>query len=246
MKSDFKMAKNQSNAAEDLQTEILLKEADEALRQEKLEALWKEWGQTIIGMALMIIFGTMLGVGWKTWRHGVYEARTQALVVAEDHSMEWIVSPDHGDLGGVHEGVAHLLAAGRIIEGANENALPMEMRSIIADSTATATKAGLPREWDLMAEWANLRMQADTVTDEGERKIAIADEMMHIATRRKNPYAPMMMVEAAAIYGENGQTQKALDVLAQAKGHELAIQTPAVMEEIQKLMHLYALDKVGE
>ena len=71
------MAKNNTPTEDDLQAEMLLKEADEALHQEKMEALWKEWGQTIVGIALMIVFGTMLGVGWKNWRHNVHSTQTQ-------------------------------------------------------------------------------------------------------------------------------------------------------------------------
>ena len=74
------MAKNKTSPEFDIETDLLLKEADEALRQEKMEAMWKQWGQTIIGVALMVIFGTMLGVGWKNWRTSVYESRTQLIL----------------------------------------------------------------------------------------------------------------------------------------------------------------------
>lgn len=239
------MAKNQPNAAEDLQTEILLKEADDALRQEKLEVMWKEWGQTIIGVALMIIFGTMLGVGWKNWRHNVYEARTQALLIAENRGIAGLVMAADGDLAGAHRGVAYLLAAGNMLGSIEGDVVPAEIRPVIVDSAAVAADAGLPREWDMLAEWTRLRTQADDAT-EAAKKMIIAEEMMAIAARRKNPYAPMMMVEAAAIYGENGYPQKALESLDRAAKHDFSRNTPAVMDEIQKLMHLYALDKVGE
>ncbi len=52
---------------DDAATELLIKEVDEDLRQEKLETLWKTYGNLIIGASVALVLGVAGFQGWKAW-----------------------------------------------------------------------------------------------------------------------------------------------------------------------------------
>lgn len=232
------MADKKETPQDDLQTQILLKEADEALRQERMEHIWKEWGQTIIGIALMVVFGTMLGVGWKSWRASVHAAQTAALIEARENGIIDLAAAKD-DLSGDYAGMAALMAAGDIAV-----ASPMQNQAaaaLIHDHMMRAEQAGLPRRYDILAEWGALRTRADALPDADRQSVAAA--MEDLAGRRGNPYAPVIMIEAASLYGENGNPAQALTVLEKAAGHALTRDNPDLITMIDNLTHLYTLDK---
>lgn len=230
------MAKNKTLPETDMATELLLKEADEALRQEKMEAMWKEWGQTIVGVALMVIFGTMLGVGWKNWRNSVHESSTQALIMTQAESSPMAIE-EANDLSGAHKGIADLLTASALVT----NDMDVDTQNSILMMMQDAEDTGLPAKWDVIATWTKLRIEANTAQT-ADKKIAAADGMIKAAESDNNPYAPLMLAEAAGLYGENGNPQRALEVLAQAKDMPTAAKTPAMANLITKLTHLYTTD----
>lgn len=211
------MAKKQKTPDEDMAAELLLKDADEALRQDQMKALWDEWGSTIIGVALMIIFGTMVGVGWKNWRYNVHTSQTTALIQNNPEALS-----------DSYKGISNLITAGQIAS-ANTPA-------ILYNMTNNAANAGLPREWDILAEWGALRAQADLPDTD---KIDIAQTMETLSKKRKNPYAPAMMMEAAILYGNDGQNDKAITLLNDAQNHPLTSQNITLQNEIETLLTLY-------
>ena len=220
------MAKEKTTPETDMATELLLKEADEALRQEKLEALWQEWGKTIIGVALMLVFGTMLGVGWKNWRTGVHEASTLALVTTQPEGLT-----------DTHKGIADLLAANDLITEDMDEGTKNTLRLLMED----IEDSGLPTEWSVIATWVKFRIEAETATETAQ-KYAIADAIAKASRRDDNPYAPLMLAEAASLYGENGDAQRALDLLREAQEMPITAQAQAVAEILSKLIHLYTTD----
>lgn len=65
-----------------------VKEVDDELKQEKLEAFWKKYGVSIIGAAVAVVVGTG---GWTYWSHQKREAQetnshlySEALAALED------------------------------------------------------------------------------------------------------------------------------------------------------------------
>ena len=223
---------------DDLQTTLLLKEADEALRQERMEALWKEWGSTIIGVAFMIIFGTMIGVGWQSWRASVHQDQTALVLNSQNR-----VSPTESDaeLSGSFAGLSALLRAGSVAEmGGGED---INTAKRIHNYMADAQKADMPDPYNYMAEWGVLRTRG-VVEDAPETKIETADAMVDLADADDNPYKPLILVEAATLYGENGQADRAIEILEQARTVKGVETLQPLNTLIDKLIRLYETDVI--
>ncbi|HBR69002.1 MAG TPA: hypothetical protein DEA55_06475, partial [Rhodospirillaceae bacterium] len=62
----------------------ILEEADEALKQEKLEKLWQQHGGSIIAVMVAIIVATGANAGWKSWNQSVNGKQTDALLAAAE------------------------------------------------------------------------------------------------------------------------------------------------------------------
>ena len=219
------MAKNKDKDTtpkpeDDMAAELLLKDADEALRQERLNALWKEWGSTIIGVGLMLIFGTMIGVGWQSWRTSVHTSQTSLLLEAEGGDAKSVEG-----LYGSHAGLYYMMQAAKV----NNPTAAAEYMGMAAEET-------LPREWDILAEWGKLRALADI---ESNDKNALADDMMTLAKKRQNPFAPAMMVEASMLKYMAGDVAAAKSILEQAKSYDVVSQIPALANRITSLDNLY-------
>lgn len=229
------MADKKDTPQSDLQTQILLKEADEALRQEKLQELWKEWGPTIVGVALMVIFGTMLGVGWKSWRASVHAHQTAALIATQEQGLP----AENAELSGDYAGMAALIYAGDFASVADA-AGNQVAAALIHQKMVEADAAGLPKRYDILAEWGKLRTEIDA--DPSADKQVIAENMEKLAGKRGNLYAPMIYAEAAMIYGMINQNDKALAVLDKAAVEAAKQDNGQIAELINSLKTLYASD----
>lgn len=221
------MAKNKDNSIpDDMDAQLLLKEADEALHNDKMHALWAEWGSTIIGMALMVIFGTMIGVGWQNWRASVHASQTSALISAQSNA-----SVKNDDLDGSYKGIAALMNAGKIATVTQTDTAPLMIGLM-----QQAADAGLPKEWDILAQWGELRAQADL---EEDKQSAIADKMEKLANKRNNPYAPLLLMESAILKVNSGDKDKAIALLTQAQDHELTQNNSPLQTQINNFLNLY-------
>ncbi|PCI00591.1 MAG: hypothetical protein COB76_03220 [Alphaproteobacteria bacterium] len=230
------MADKPSSPQEDTEAELLLKEASDALQQERLDNLWKEWGSTIIGVALMLVFGTMMGVGWKNWRADVNTDQTTTLIESQDKGTVGLDIAKENGISGSHKGLMNIITAADLITNADTNT-----QKIISNMMSDAEDAGLPDQYEAIASWTKLRVQSD-IEEALEEKIKIADEMIELAGEKNNPYAPAILVEAATLYGENGNKEKALEILKAAQFHEITDKNTALSGLIKKLIHLYTLE----
>jgi len=224
------MAKNKDKTPaapeEDMAAELLLKESEDALNQENMQRLWNEWGSTIIGCALMVIFGTMIGVGWQNWRASVQSTQTSALIQSQQTAND-------DDLSGSYKGISNLMQAGRIEK--SDVTIP-----IIYKLMEEAADSGLPTEWDILAEWAQYRVAADANPD---NQIKAAEDLEKLSGKNGNPYAPAIMMESAILYGENGQNDKAISLLNQAQSNELTKYSPDLQTQLSSFLSLYQMDK---
>lgn len=208
------MAKTKQNPTQpnerDIAADLLLKEADDALRQDKMNAMWDEWGSTIIGVALMIILGTIIGVGWQKWQTARQIANTTSLIEFQNNPNST------SELSGSYQGIANMLSV--IGMASEEEKNSTEITRLMEEAANT----NLPKEWKILAEWGSLRSRADaTVTGDIEEvraiNTALAEDMVQLANRSNNPYKPAILMEAGILYGENGQPQMAVTLLNQAK-----------------------------
>jgi hypothetical protein len=231
--------KNKSTPEEDMAAELLLKEADDTLRQEELQKLWEEWGATIIGVALMVVFGTMIGVGWKSWRTSVYESQTQALITMQQKGPASLAM--QGDeLSVSYDAIAKMIAAGQL---ANTDGAPSQVTSsTIHNLMVDASDGGLPQYYDIMAEWAKLRTRFDATKNDGRHETV--EEMLDMADNRNNPFSVIMAVEGAMMYASMESYDKALDVLDDLDDESLDT-VPSLKSEVDSYRQIYQakLDK---
>lgn len=59
-----------------------IREVDEAVRQDRWLAVWKEYNTYIIGAVLAVVIGTTAGVGWRSYQESQLAANAKALADA--------------------------------------------------------------------------------------------------------------------------------------------------------------------
>jgi len=226
--------KPSSSPEEDMAAELLLKDVDDAMRQDQLQAFWDEWGSTIIGMALMIVFGTMIGVGWQNWRLSVHEHQTTTLIQSQ-------VNPvlAETELNDYYGGIAKMIIAGSIISGERSPALSGALADLLSDSA----DAGLPKEWDILAKWGKLRTLADSGSDVDPKDYA--DQMVSLADKNNSPFNSIILTEAAVIKGENGDKENALSLLRKAKKNISNESDAAISDYIDSFINLYEIENAS-
>jgi hypothetical protein len=70
-----------------------IREVDEAVRQDRWMAIWKQYNAYIIGAALAVVVGTAAGTGWQSYQASQRAANSKALadataLLAEDRATE--------------------------------------------------------------------------------------------------------------------------------------------------------------
>jgi hypothetical protein len=61
-----------------------IREVDEAVRQDRWLAVWKQYNAYIVGAALAVVIGTAAGVGWQTYEASQRAKNAQAFAQAVD------------------------------------------------------------------------------------------------------------------------------------------------------------------
>lgn len=207
-------------------SEILLRDAEEALAQERLREFWNAWGSTIIGMALMLVIGTGAGVAWREWRQAHNEASTAKLLnVIENDQLKMTDDLARG-MTGEHAAIAWLSRA------------PSAKTEELAAIYAKAAESGKGDLWGWLARWNELRLRMDKPDEDAGKLIT---EYEKLASEEKGKaVSALAYADAAVIAGERQKDAKAaLDYLAQAEKVTLRSTPMAVV--IADLKHLYEI-----
>lgn len=70
----------------------LFVEVDEAMKQERLEKLWQQYGGFVIGFLFMIILGTAANAGYGSWKTSKNQAQTASFLKATDDNDQTALS----------------------------------------------------------------------------------------------------------------------------------------------------------
>jgi predicted negative regulator of RcsB-dependent stress response len=210
---------------DDMAAQLLLKEVEDDMQQERMRALWNEWGSTIIGAALMVIFGTMIGVGWQGWRTSVSESQTEILIQSK-MDME---SDNIDELSGDYKGISALLTAASV---AANDGTDLIVNGLMND----AIEADMPRLWDSLAKFNALRSKA---TGQDADINMIADDMVALANSRNNPFAPVILMEAGVLKAQDNQYGEAVALLEQANAAINEETSFALKQSIEGFITLY-------
>lgn len=225
------MALSQDDAQ--ARSELLLRDAEEALQQERLHEFWRAWGGTIIGMAIMLVIGTGAGVAWREWREARDARSTEQLVKITDNPAIPMDDAAAKKMKDEHAAIGWLVKAGTVTDASTPDA-----RKQLQADYAAAAKDGGNSSWGYLARWNELRMKMDDDKQDPEKLISqfekLGDDM------GKSSLAALPYTDAAVVTGERLKDPKrALEFLDKAE--EAAGAATQMQVHIADLRHLYEI-----
>ncbi|MCB1555988.1 MAG: hypothetical protein KDJ15_01610 [Alphaproteobacteria bacterium] len=207
----------------------LIHEVEESLKQERLAALWKEYGPYIIAGCVLAVLMTAAVTGWRSWNARVNQAQTAMIVAATDsEDVPAALGVVVGELRPGQRGIARLTAAGILAqEGKTEDA-----RTAYEDA---AVDKGLPAVWRDLATVMAVRLAPAEASP-----VALLARLSPIMDDRDNPWRGHAALEAAVI-----AMHKMHDPAA-ARGYLAAVTEaeglpPSLTGRAAALDHLYSL-----
>lgn len=166
----------------------LLAEVDEAIKRERLENIWKKYGNFVLFAILALIIGTGVYSGYSGWKSSKDKEQTDTLIQAEtlNDPAKLVESTDKLDPG---------LAAIAKIRAASAYITRNEPQSAAPLYAAVAGDAKAPKEFRDLAAFMQAQMDA-----KGNPDIALAAFETQAADI-KNPYRFHAHFESALILG---------------------------------------------
>lgn len=172
-------------------------EVEEALRQERLQKFWTNYGVWLIGGIALLILGTAAWSGWRAWTQHVNAAQTEILTQARD-SADPVkeLSAITDELQPSLQAIAlHLAANEKLAEGAAQDALDLFMQ-IAAINGAPHDLRDLAILEQSRLEWSLPR------TEEQDFNI---QPLLKLAETPSSPWYPAARLLAAEITAHQDQ-----------------------------------------
>ncbi len=211
----------------------LIQDVENAMRQERTEQMWREYGPYILGGALLAVILTAGISGYRAWDDSVNRGNTGQLLQAMESKDE--VAALRAAEGGLRPGqkmLARFTVAGALLkDGKNDEALK-EYQGIAADTA-------LPAMYRDLGLWLSVRLDWSLHHDKTKAK-ALADALQPLIAENANPWNSHARIEAAQITARGlGDYKKARDLLAPV----MADQTlpDSERQRAEALDHVYAL-----
>lgn len=212
----------------------IFQEIDEAMRQERLEKLWKNYGAFIIGGIVAIILLTAGFVAWKNWQSTADRQATLKLhqaMNAQDPAQALSVLA--GDTRPGHTGMAYLQAAGLYLERESRDKALQMYDALIRDESAPSDFVGLARI-------LKARLLMDMTGREAVSPDLITEAIAPLLQDRTSPWhwhaALVQALYQANIAGEYEAARSTIAAILSADN------APGVLKNrVRALDHLYAL-----
>jgi len=216
----------------DLRTQNLLRDAEEALQRERLLNLWQQWGNTIIGMAIMLVVGTGAGVAWREWQQSKNEKSTAALSAIMASTTP--TAEPMGDLRPDHAAIAWLAMAANTAGAGKPDA---ERIKVMNGLYGKAAESG-DSVWAWLAKWNLLRLRMDEQSIDAEALLKDYEKLA--GEMDKSSLTALAWIDAALIAGERMKDPaRALDYIARAE--KIVPRGTTVSAIISDLGHLYEI-----
>lgn len=208
----------------------LIAEVDEALRRERLEKLWKQYGNYLIAFLLALVLGTGFFSAYASWEKGEKAEQTGRLMaLIEDSAFPTNLTAEI-DLRPGLRGVA-LLAAGSVSIDQNK------MTEALGYYTQAAQDQDIPDDLRHLATLMRVRLlqqQKDTSQDQQAL-------LKQVWQDRKSPWRAHALMESAALYAqEQKDLTQARAHLAMIIGDQMVV-PETVLAKARALDHVYAL-----
>ena len=206
-------------------------EVDEALKQEKLEALWQKYGGLIIGALIAIVLGTAANEGYKAWKTN-HDTKQTSLYMSvsekDDVTVDAFLSLTDKTEGGLQT-LTQINAASTALKNGNTEKATSIYTQISGSPNAEESFRAL-------ASYMAVHTSPDITQ---EQKLA---NLQTIAKDNSNPWSDYAKLDAALILGEehNDFTQ-AQTYLKEINDNEKAPKT--LRQKAQSIDILYAIKK---
>lgn len=227
--------KKDNNQDEDLmRSEMLLREADEELRREQLEQMWKRYGGFLIMICVTIVVGTGIGTYYKHHKEQVNTKQTDALyswLALEDGAERLETALSVKDKINTTQEWLKLYYAGN-------DALEKQDYDTALDIYKTLrTKRELGKSMRWLADLMELRVLMQTG---GEDAATLQSRFEELARAEGNPYAALAYFDAAILAGQKqNDYAKALDLLNKASAEAEGV--TSLLSMINDIRHLYTM-----
>lgn len=210
----------------------LLREVDEMMRQERLEKFWRENGNYIIGFIVLSILLTAGITGWKNWQYQKRTTETEQLIAAlDDDNYAEQADEISADLGKGIKAVALLTAAGKALEGGDQETAQGYYQQIAADKAASGDLYGL-----------GVIMSARLAEEDG--KAAYLSDLQKVAGDQGSPWRYHAFVEAAllevSLNRDYEQARRYLKNVIDAAASGSSV-PDSLVQRAQSLDHVYGL-----
>ena len=217
-------------------TNELIHDIEESIKQDRTNAMLKEYAPTIIVGAVLAVLLTSGMTMWRSHKAQVAAEQTaQVLAALEDQDQAAAVGKVIGGLNSGLRGVTQLTEAGLLLRD-KKNA-----EALTAYQTA-AIDATLPAPWQGFAQLMSVKLQWETGGAEAD---TLLQSLMPILNDSASPWRDHAAVQAALIAAHSQQD------FAAARQHLVTVlQSSSAPETLKdrakKLDHLYALKITSE
>jgi hypothetical protein len=178
----------------------IFREVDEALREDRVKAIWNRYGTLIIAGAVAIVLGTAAFVGWRSYSQSQAQSQTRALVdaqqqaAADPKSAATIYASVAADSSADRAALARLLEARADLDAGKRDEAGKVYQQIAGDSGVNSVVRDLARLYSVMARLddgdpAALNGELAPLAADGSPWRASAREMQGLLALRQNDTA---------------------------------------------------------
>lgn len=208
--------------------DLLLQQAEEDLRQEKLKAVWNEYGNWVIGAVVLVVLGTAVSSLYGAWISNRNATRTDTVLAAVDSSN--VIIPE--TISSAHDVVLAMIEADSSLEDAPD--ISLNTYEMVANSGRA------PEHQKYIAQWNQIRLEAQSASNEDLPTYVAA--LRTLTDNESNPYRAQIALDAAVLAGERLQNYgMALELLQIAESSFQ--QFDPAMRLVNDLRTLYTLLK---
>ena len=207
----------------------LLLEIDEAMRRERMEKLWKAYGQHLIAFILFVVLATAVYSGWNAWDKSVRTKQTAELfALMEDKTFPANIDPEKLNLRAPLRGIALMNGAGTYARQ-NKNAEALKLYE------AAGNDRSIPSDLRHLA----LLMRARILSEDTKSTENLVEILEPVIEDNKSTWQPYGLIEAASFTANrNKDYAKAREYLKTVLERENLPQT--VYSKAQALDQIYA------
>lgn len=202
----------------------IFREVDEALQQEKIERIWKEYRSTIIACIAILVLGTAATTGYRSWDSSRDASETAKLLKAlESDKPQEAIQKAIGNTRNAHEALGLLSAASLLIEEDKKEEASALYKQLADNKSAPRDLRDLARIF--------------YVQNSQEKSL---DTLKSVLANDKSPWIWHARLEAASLAAhQNENYQQAMAYLEPFKTD--ASIPPSLKQRAEALLHVYAL-----